>query len=239
MTNADKDAYVNHYKHDDIHTALKNGKVVERCIYCERDITTGDKNVEHYHPKSIYSSETFEWDNLFSACVLCNRPKGSFDTGVEPFIHPVNDDPEEYLSYDGIVIRPRYKATTNQMNHDKGMNVIEKCELYRSELYPGLADVMVRVSEKANELRENVEKYNGYMRRDALERKAREIMVKLNGIKVLARGDKENAGFARECLRQNALVQEAVRIVNCHACILGLGAAGYDWGWNYNLARDI
>lgn len=239
LTKANKDAYVNHYKHDDIHAALRNGRAVERCVYCERDITTGDKNVEHYHPKSIYSSETFEWDNLFSACLLCNRAKGSFDTGVEPFIHPVNDDPEEYLSYDGIVIRPRYRATTSQMNYDKGKNVIEKCKLYRSDLYYGLADVMVRVSEKANELKAMLEKYAVYVRIDAQERMAREIMAKLNGIKVLARGDKENAGFARECLRQNVLVQEAVKIVNRHTGALGLGVAGYDWGWNYYLMREI
>ena len=238
LTKADKSAYVDHYKHKDIHTALRNGRLVERCIYCERDITTGDPNIEHYHPKSIYPHETFEWDNLFSACVNCNRPKGAFNTGIEPFIHPVNDDPEEYLTYEVFFIKPRYRAATDQVSHDKGRNVIQKCKLYRDELLYGLADTYMEIFHKANELRDIINDYYNYQRQSFKEGKAREIYAKLNGLNVLARTDKENAGFARECMRRNPLVNEAVSIVNVHAKALGLGT-GYNWGWNYNIPREI
>lgn len=238
LTKSDKLTYVDHYKHSDIHAALKNGHSVEKCIYCERNITTGDPNVEHFHPKSIYPRETFEWENLFSACVNCNRPKGNFDTCVEPFIHPINDDPEEFLSYEILQIKPRYKVSTNQALHDKGLNVIQKCQLDRSELFNGLADTSVMVSTKANELKDLIIEYNNYKRLSCKERKAREILAKLNGLNVLARADKENVGFARECMRRNSLVNEAVNIVNTHTGSLGLGA-GFNWGWNYNLPREI
>ena len=238
LSKADKLAYVDYYKHVDIHAALRNGRFVEKCIYCERDITTGDPNVEHYHPKSIYSQETFEWDNLFSACVNCNRPKGKFDTGVNPFIHPVNDDPEEFLTYEGLLIRPRYTAVTNQILHEKGKNVIEKCKLFRSELFYGLADTLIVVSTMANELKDLINDYNNYQSQSFKERKAREISQKLNGLNVFARADKENAGFARECIRRNPLVNQAVIIVNAHAGALGLGVS-FDWGWNYNLPQYI
>lgn len=238
LTDSDKSDYVYHYKHADIHTALRNGRSVEKCIYCERNIITGDPNVEHYHPKSIYPQETFDWANLFSACVNCNRPKGKFNTSVNPFIHPVNDDPEEFLTYEGLVIKPRYKAATNQRLHDKGKNVIEKCKLFRSELFYELADTQIAVCSTANELRDLINDYNKFQRQSLKEGKAREIFAKLNGLNVLARADKENAGFARECIRRNPLVNVALNIVNAHASALGIGA-GYNWGWNYNLAREI
>ena len=238
LTESDKRTFVYHYKHDDIHTALKNGRPVERCIYCENDITTGDPNVEHFHPKSLYPNETFEWDNLFSACIECNRPKGDFDTNALPFIHPVNDDPEVFLSYEMLLIKPRYRATTNQVLYEKGKNVISNCKLDRGELIPSLSDTLSIITSKSCELKPLIDQYNKYKECRYKEQTARELMSKLNGLNVLAHPSKERAGFARECLRQNRFVRAAVDIVNYHAVALGIGTS-YNWGWNYNLAPEI
>lgn len=238
LTESDKRTFVYHYKHDDIHIALKNGRPVERCIYCENDIITGDPNVEHFHPKSLYPNETFEWNNLFSACIECNRPKGSFDTSVSPFIHPVNDDPEEFISYEMLLIKPRYRLATNHVLYEKGKNVISYCKLDRGELIPGLSDTLNIITNKSFELKPLIDRYNKYNERRNKEKTAHELVSKLNGLNVLAKPSKERAGFARECLRQNHFVREAVNIVNHHAVALGIGK-GYNWGWNYNLSPEI
>lgn len=235
LTKADKKQYVYHYQHDDIHTALKNGALAERCIYCECDINHGDPNVEHYHPKSLYPGETFEWDNLFSSCVRCNRPKGSFDTANEPFIHPVNEDPEEYLTYTMITIDCRYRAG---LNHDKGWNVIEKCDLRRGELYPVLSDKLLEVSKAGLELLSLIDDYNRYKQKSKKISVAQLLLSKLNGLKQMSSSSHEHAGFIRESLRQNPYVRTTVAIVDSHAAALGL-AVSFDWGWNYNLPQYI
>lgn len=238
LSKADKKQYLYHYKHNDIHSALKNGEPVEKCIYCECYIDAGDPNVEHFHPKSIYTNETFEWDNLFSACVSCNRPKGNFDTVSEPFIHPVNDDPEEFLTYCMLRIEPRYKETTDPVSYRKGWNTINKCRLDRPELLPSMSDKLFEVTNKANELKDLLVNYNGYSQNACKEAVAREMVSKLNALRYLAKPTKEHAGYVRECLRQNRLVRDTLAIVNSHAAAIGLGA-GYDWGWNFNLPREF
>lgn len=238
LSKRDREQFVYHYKHTDVHTALKNGMQVERCIYCESNITTGDPNVEHYHPKSLYPGETFEWNNLFSACTSCNRSKGSFDTVSNPFIHPAAEDPEEFLSYQMLEIKPRYLQSTDAAKYKKGKNVIDNCNLKRVELIYPLSDTMKNTSICAHPLRSQIEKYRESVQNPKKLEAARQILSTLNCLFRLARPTEEYAGFVRECLRQNRYVREAVDIVNVHASELGIGAS-FSWGWNFNLPPEI
>lgn len=235
LKKADKEKYLYHYKHDDIHAALKNGAMAERCVYCECDIKGGDPNVEHYHPKSIYVDETFLWDNLFSSCVRCNRPKGSFDTKNEPFIHPVNEDPEEFLTYNHLTICCRYGTG---VNHQKAKNVIEKCDLCRDELIPSLSDRLLLITKYTQQLKPIIDKYYGYSQNKKKLEVANDLLSKLRGIKQLSLPSHEHTGFTRECIRRNVYVEQALAIVNNHAPLLGIGSS-FQWGWNYNLPHHF
>ncbi len=70
-----------------------------KCCYCECKIDEESKylEVEHFLPKNIYPDKVVEWENLLPSCKRCNIKKGAHDTGIEPIIHPVRDNPKEHL----------------------------------------------------------------------------------------------------------------------------------------------
>src|SRR5262245_13504879 len=57
-----------------------------RCVYClERERwmsdSEGSTSIDHYQPKSVYSTLTNDYDNLLYSCIRCNRAKLT-NTGV-------------------------------------------------------------------------------------------------------------------------------------------------------------
>ncbi|MCP4215167.1 MAG: TIGR02646 family protein [bacterium] len=117
----------------ELHT-YQNGK----CCYCERyRDPEQDSDVEHFRPKGRVAEDdahpgywwlAYEWDNLFFSCKSCNErykkdmfpllPDGQrvdndkADLTLEKpvLIHPVEDDPEEYIGFDwqidyGIIVK--------------------------------------------------------------------------------------------------------------------------------------
>ncbi len=129
---------------------LQNNK----CCFCESSfnhVSPGD--VEHYRPKAgwIQNKEkvnkpgyywlTYNWDNLFVSCEICNREnKKNFFPLSNPsqralnhnqnildeeplFIHPVNDDPELYIAFiDEIAITINGNARGNVTIEKLGLN---------------------------------------------------------------------------------------------------------------------
>lgn len=71
-----------------------------KCSYCECLVNKeGYAPIEHFLPKSLYPNKVVTWGNLLSSCTRCNTNKGDFDTGKNPFIHPINDIPKEHLQF--------------------------------------------------------------------------------------------------------------------------------------------
>ncbi|MCP4148898.1 MAG: hypothetical protein GY757_14220 [bacterium] len=81
----------------------------EKCCYCELKIDEkcNHLEVEHYYPKSKYQDKVVEWDNLLPSCKRCNGKKGEYDTGIEPIIHPVRDEPKDHLYFKNHQIRAK------------------------------------------------------------------------------------------------------------------------------------
>lgn len=130
----------------------------DKCAYCESKIntaaTTGD--LDHFRPRNgargydkNFSPEhywwlTYEWNNLYHSCPVCNRYKATwFPLNSKPakiratyeeiiqkekplLIDPCNDEPNQYLTFD------------NQGNaiplNEKGKVTIEILKLNREEL---------------------------------------------------------------------------------------------------------
>ncbi|WP_313949914.1 MULTISPECIES: retron system putative HNH endonuclease [Nostocales] len=96
----------NKYNHPEIKKALEemfHGK----CAYCESKISVVDYGeIEHFHPKSIYESLTFEWTNLLYSCTICNsiNHKGTkfpLDVNGKPLLlDPSNDKIDPFLHLD-------------------------------------------------------------------------------------------------------------------------------------------
>lgn len=129
-----------------------------KCAYCESKInpaaTTGD--LDHFRPKSgargydknfrteHYWWLTYEWNNLYYSCPVCNRYKATwFPLNSEPaiiratyeeiiqkekplLIDPCNDEPNEYLTFD--------KEGNAIPLNEKGKVTIEILKLNREEL---------------------------------------------------------------------------------------------------------
>lgn len=68
----------------------------EKCAYCECElnIESKDMTIDHFKPKSLYPNLVISWENLFPACLRCNRSKSDKD---EQIINPCLDDPKEHL----------------------------------------------------------------------------------------------------------------------------------------------
>lgn len=226
----EKEAAIKHYSHPDIGAALKGMLGNAKCIYCESYVdVTCFSNIEHFHPKSICPDETFDWDNLFVGCTVCNTPKNNFNTSKEPFIHPVNDNPEDYLTYDDLVYIPKAQ---NGLAYQKAKNVIEKCKLDRIPLAREHARIQFAFMSNKEALSKKVELYNGRKSDSLRVQDAVDIYISLVGLDKEASDEAEYAGYMRYLLRKHDVVKVAVAIVNNHKDELGI-PAGFQWSFNY------
>lgn len=76
-----------------------------KCAYSEAKLQVGGAymDVDHFHPKILYEKEVAHWGNLLPATKTSNSTKGNFDTGRQPIINPLIDNPNEYLRFVGCI----------------------------------------------------------------------------------------------------------------------------------------
>ncbi|MBS1081730.1 TIGR02646 family protein [Gluconobacter kondonii] len=81
----------------------------ERCAYCECDIGTRNRHIEHFIQKGRMPRETFNWANLFGSCCTkntCGDLKDRVGTySYSDVLKPDIDDPDEFLLFvlDGTI----------------------------------------------------------------------------------------------------------------------------------------
>ena len=226
----EKSFAVKNYSHPDISLALKGVHAKAKCVYCEAYVdVTGYATIEHFHPKSLYPNETFEWDNLFVGCSVCNTPKNSFDTGKEPFIHPIIDDPEDYLTFDNLQYVPKHAAG---IAYQKAQNVIENCKLQRLALVREHAELLITFLKTRDSLVNKIKNYNEHTRAQKKLEDAAEIFSSLDELNKEAADDAQYAGFIRYLLRKYDAIKQAVAIINAHKVDLGL-PDGFIWSFEF------
>jgi uncharacterized protein (TIGR02646 family) len=226
----EKEVAIRNYFHPDISSALIGTQAKAKCIYCESYTNiTGYANIEHYHPKSLYPKETFDWNNLFIGCTVCNTPKNNFDTVKEPFIHPVNDNPEDYLTFDELQYVPKHKDGDAYL---KAYNVIKNCDLKRQSLVRKHADILLSFLKTYHALLEIIDHYNGLKLESKKLEDAFKILESLSILNDEAGDNAEYAAYMRYLLRKYQKIKEAVTIINVHSDELGL-PCGFKWSFNY------
>ncbi|MEI2300517.1 retron system putative HNH endonuclease [Ensifer sp. MJa1] len=124
-----------------------------KCAYCER---RSAESIDHFRPKSLYPWLAYDWENLYLACIECDRQKGGalpvtglpappFSTVAEAriseqlrLVDPCYDDPRSHLRicYDG-----RYVALT-----EKGYETINILGLNRKYLCIDRQEVVQRLA---------------------------------------------------------------------------------------------
>lgn len=132
-----KEAALKFYRHDDIRKALKESSF-HKCAFCEgKPEETGFAEVEHFHPKSIYTDKAFEWTNLLYCCKACNNKKRDHDTQLLPIINPYDIDPRECFTYTDIMIEAKPGA-----NHAIAERTIEVCGLSDKRLFSPRSSIL-------------------------------------------------------------------------------------------------
>ena len=76
-----------------------------KCAYCEAKMAhVSAPHVEHYHPKSKFPNQMFDWENWLLSCGCCNDKKWAHfpDCGGQPcLLDPTVDDPSMHLEFLG------------------------------------------------------------------------------------------------------------------------------------------
>lgn len=112
---------------EEIHASL--ARLTEsRCAYCESDLKTSRKHIEHFRTRHRFPTKTFDWNNLFISCThddSCGRHKDSSrETKRAPYeptdlIKPDEEDPERFFLFypdgtialrDGLNEKERFRA---------------------------------------------------------------------------------------------------------------------------------
>lgn len=89
----------------------------QRCAYCESGLTTGKRKIEHFRQRDRYPQGTFEWSNLFGACLHTGHCDGSKDRSGHYdhrlLIKPDDEDPEHFLVFNASgEVRPKHTLAT-------------------------------------------------------------------------------------------------------------------------------
>lgn len=179
-----KDRMWQNYRHPDIKEALFQASH-NKCAFCEsKPAESGNIEIEHFKPKSLYPQLAFAWENLLPVCRKCNESKSSWDTEKEPIINPTEENPEERLTYNYLEIKPIDPEDII------ARRTIEVCNLNswrlcsaRSELLLSLTSYKQRVEEtlkdietaenerkrinKINKLRDSLDIFSGLLQNNA------------------------------------------------------------------------
>lgn len=127
------------YAQADVKQALKD-MFHNKCCFCERK--RDYPHIEHFRPKETYPDLCFIWENLLSACEVCNGAtyKGvKFPLaadGTPLFLNPCEDNPEDHIDFvceQDDAAEDRFIAVLKGKT-DKGKTTIKELGLNRINL---------------------------------------------------------------------------------------------------------
>lgn len=142
IPNEEREKLLTHYRHPDIKEKLFRVSE-DKCAFCEaKPGESGNIEVEHFFPKSIYYNETFKWENFLPVCRKCNEAKGDLDTKNEPIINPSTVDPEEYFEFDSLFMVEKPSCP----NKDMAERTIRELKLNSRRLFAARSELLTNLS---------------------------------------------------------------------------------------------
>lgn len=204
IPNNEKDAALKHYRHDDIRNALKTSSF-HKCAFCEGiPAETGFAEVEHFHPKSIYTNKSFEWTNLLYSCKACNNKKLNHDTQLQPIINPYDLDPHDCFTYTDIMIEPKIGK-----NYSIAEKTIEVCGLSDKRLFSARGDILVNFRIFEADIREALEEFDLARSPKNKQKRAGKISDALRTIEELTQPRAKLSNFCAYLLANSVVYQDA------------------------------
>lgn len=210
IPDAEKNKLLSHYRHQDIRSALAESSHY-KCAFCEcKPGESGNIEVEHFEPKSIYPDQAFDWDNLLPACRKCNEAKTDHDTRIAPIINPAKEDPETLLTYNYLQMVP----LDGSGEEDKAKRTIEVCNLNSNRLYSARSELMKCLTIYFDELKGKIELI---LEADTDQKRKYRITKLRNSLEVIdefLEADSAYSGYCKWFILQSPEYQEAKRLVS-------------------------
>lgn len=206
----EKEALVSHYRNDLIKEKLFESSNL-KCAFCEcKPGEGGNIEVEHFKPKSIYPLLTFEWTNFLPCCRKCNLSKSNHDTGMSPIINPYDTDPDLFLYYEDIRIKPKDQNLLAK-------NTITVCGLNSVRLMRPRGDILASLHDFAEAIESAVEDFNNCATDLRRRNRMRKIVEAIERIEQLSNRSEKYSGYCKNYLNSCSSYQTAKKLIIDHS----------------------
>jgi len=202
-----KEKIFKNYRNDEIKQKLIEASY-GKCAFCESmPAESGNIEVEHFRPKSIYYNLTFDWDNLLPVCRKCNEAKSDYDTGENPIVNPVKDNPETIFSYNLLNIKPI------NINDDISKRTIEVCNLNSPRLFKVRADLLINLSSYEQNLQDWLQEIEESETKLKRNNRINKLKNSLELIENLKNSCEKYAGYCRWYLNNSEIYKRAKKYI--------------------------
>lgn len=203
-----KEKLLIHYRHNDIKEPLFSSSL-QKCAFCEtKPGESGNIEVEHFAPKSIYPNLAFDWDNFLPACRKCNGTKDDHDCLKQPIVNPYEIDPEKIFHYTDIKI-----AALDNDYKEMGNLTIKVCGLNSVRLMKPRAQILVSLHGFSDALEEAILDYNVADTEGKKSHRKRKIREALERIESMSMSSETFSAFCKHYLANCQPFHEAKGIV--------------------------
>lgn len=200
---------VSKYNHKDVKDALIKSSF-GKCAFCESfPSESGNIEIEHFYPKSIYPEETFNWMNFLPSCRKCNGSKFNHDTKKEPIINPYDIEPNDVFMYDLINIKEK-----DTKFKDMAKKTIEVCSLNSQRLWKPRSQILVAIHQYKSDLNMLIEEYQKASTPKKRENKLKNIKESIDRIEDLMKPSERFSGFSKFYIESSFEYQEAKKIIS-------------------------
>lgn len=201
-----KESILKNYRHQQIKDALYPSSN-KKCAFCESfPDDCGNIEIEHFHPKSIYPTEAFDWNNFLPCCRKCNGAKSDHDTKAYPIINPYIDNPENHLDIDIISLKAKDEI---------GQNTIDVCQLKGTRLYRPYSELLVNFKQFEDDLEDAL---NELETKDTPIKKRnhlKKIREAINRLENLMDPKSKYSFFCRKTITSSKVYQQAKSLLLC------------------------
>lgn len=197
------------YKHPEIKKNLFTSSN-EKCAFCEsKPAESGNIEVEHFAPKSVYPEKTFEWENLLPACRKCNESKDTHDTIIDPIINPYIDDPSDYIQYDYLEIN----AIRDTPFFEKTDLTIRVCDLNATRLILARSNILILITGYINQLKTIIHEIETSTSEVKRRNRIKNLRNSLELAQRLTLPNEKYSGYCLFILNSNETYQRAIELV--------------------------
>lgn len=202
----EKASALTHYRHKDITIPLFASSH-QKCAFCEGSPKdSGNIEVEHFYPKSIYHDKAFDWDNFLPSCRKCNDSKLTHDVGVEPILNPYDKDFDPSQQFEFVLARMKGKT-------EIAKRTIDVCGL-KSRLYDPYSKLIKVFCEYEQSLEEALEELNEKDTNRKRLNQIRRISDSIDRIESLMKPTEKYSYFCSYIIRSSEVYNEAKRLLS-------------------------